>query len=96
MELKKRKYCNLQVLRPLGVAAATGLALCLTAAAASSSAEVDEAATAGVGRDRALNDGRENRSEFDKTNFQQLAHERFTDFAIECVAIGLTLRFSLS
>lgn len=42
--------------------AATGLAFCFTAA--SSSAEVVDAATVGVGRDRALNDGRENRSVF--------------------------------
>lgn len=79
MRIKRKKKKNkkkkeiLYVLRPLGVAAATGLALCLTAAA-SSSPEVVEAATVGVGRDRALNDGRENRSEFHQTNFKQLAH----------------------
>lgn len=66
-ETKQNKTENeIEVLRPLGAgAAAVGLAFCFTAAvAASSSAEVVEAATVGVGRDRALNDGRENRSNF--------------------------------
>lgn len=69
MKLKRNETGEknkIEVLRPLGAgAAATGLALCFTAVvAASSSTEVVEAATVGVGRDRALNDGRENRSKF--------------------------------
>lgn len=51
----------IKVLLPRGAgAAATGFVLCFTAV--SSSTEVVEVATVGVPRDRALNDGRENRS----------------------------------
>lgn len=58
MQMRWKKY----VLLPRVAGAATGFAFCFTASSSSSVNAVGDEAAVGVGRDRALNDGREKRS----------------------------------
>lgn len=86
---------NKYVLRPRVAGAATGFAFCFTASSSSSVGDEADAAV-GVGRDRALNDGREKRS--NKTDSIKSFHTlhfglQSAHFRLECQSTWLTFRF---